>query len=111
MADDSLSAQDGASHAPRAMMNIPFDDDLPDIYADSINLNLGLYGISIVLGRVKGDLAEPTTVPVGVVRMSPQLALVLTQLLRKSLRKFQEDVGAINLPDTVLQSLEIDREL
>lgn len=95
----------------RNMMAIPLDDDFPDIFADAVNLHLGVYGISLVLGRTKGNLPDVKSVPVAVVRMSPELAFVLTQLLRKNLRRFQETIGPINVPDELLTSLEIEREL
>lgn len=112
---DVADEQQPGQHLPlpenRDIMQIPFDPDFLDIYADSLNINIGIYGISIVLGRIKGDLTQPTTTPTAVVRMSPELAFVLAQLLRKNLKLFQEDIGRINVPDRVIEALGIEREL
>jgi hypothetical protein len=111
VAEDEQVKEVHPPHSRRDMMEIPFDADFPDIYADSLNISVGIYGVSIVLGRTKGNLAQPVSAPAAVVRMSPELAFVLAQLLRKNLKLFQEDIGPINVPDHVLEALGIEREL
>jgi hypothetical protein len=82
--------------------------DYPEMFADSAEIQINPYGVNLVFGVTHGE--QPTKRVVGV-RMSPQHALVLTQLLRKNLKTYETKVGKIELPDGLYKGLQIEKEL
>jgi hypothetical protein len=85
------------------------DPTVPDVYADGVTVQAGYAGFTLIFTRSMGDVSLPATV--GIVRMSPQQSLVMTQLLRKILKSYEDDIGKISVPDELFESLEIEREL
>ncbi len=83
----------------------------PDVYADSTNITTGIYGTLLRFGVTTGVPGSDEVIPVVNVRMSPQHAFVLCQLLKKQLRQYQEQIGAITIPAAVLEELGLDSEL
>lgn len=89
-----------------AMVNGPVD--WPEYFADSVQFEANPYSVNLIFGINRGE--QPNTNMVSV-RMSPQHALVMTQLLRKNLKEYEAKVGKIQLPDAMYEGLEIDKEL
>lgn len=81
----------------------------PDIYIDGIQVNASYVGVNLLLQRGM----PPNGVPhvVGIVHMSPQQAFLLAQVLRRLMISYQEQFGVINLPDEILTSLGVSKEL
>lgn len=83
------------------------DSSVPDVYADGVTVQAGYAGFTLIFSRSTSD--QP--VAVGVVRVSPQQAFVMTQLLRRILKSYEGDIGKISIPKAVLDALQIDKEL
>ena len=88
---------------------LPNDPAVPDIYADGANIQVNLSGVNIIFTRSMKD--PPTPVPVTVVRISAVQALILTQVLRKVLAAYEQQIGPIAIPDALLEALQIGRGL
>lgn len=88
---------------------LPNDPAVPDIYADGANIQVTLGGVNIIFTRSMHD--PPMPVPVTVVRISASQALILTQVLRRVLTTYQQQIGPIAIPDALLEALHIGREL
>lgn len=86
-----------------------FGPEPPDVYADNVGIKAGLYGFNFDFGV--GDMSNDGAKRVAVVRMSPQHAFVLCQILRKHLKAYEAEVGPISLPDKLFKDLGIEREL
>jgi Protein of unknown function (DUF3467) len=81
----------------------------PEFYADAVRINLTPYGVRLDYGLTTDSPNDSRAV--ATVRMSPQHAVVMYQMLKKSLRLFEEQVGKINLPDALYTELDIEREV
>lgn len=90
-------------------VSVPPDTTLPDLYADGVTVQAGYAGFALVFSKSSSNSAIPE--PVGTVRMSPQQAFVMTQLLRKILKSYEGDIGKINIPEELFDTLEIEKEL
>lgn len=77
-----------------------FDDtDVPSLYADSVNVGVGPYGVTLRLGATRLD---DRIEPVGIVRLSPQLAYVMARILIRQLAKAGEQGLGYSVPQDVL---------
>ena len=85
------------------------DSDYPEVYSDSVELTMSVYGLNLIFAVVDKDPKNPR--PVASVRMSPQHAWVLCQVLRKNLRTYEDEIAKINLPDGLITNLGLDKEL
>ena len=91
------------------------NEGLLDVYVDQFRVTIGVYGVSITFG-----LAEPHPTQGGVprtsdekvrLRMSLQHAKVVTMLLRKQLKGYEEQFGVdVQLPPEVYTGLGIAEE-
>ena len=106
MEQDDRQQWAGVNQQP---ISVPSDASLPDIYADGVTVQAGYAGFTLIFSKSSSDPAPP--VPVGIVRMSPQQALVMTQLLRKILKSYEGDIGKISIPEALFDALEIEKEL
>ncbi len=107
-----MEAQEAVKGHPEKPAPVTFDvaGPVPDVFADSVQIGLGPYGMSLTLGLTDPDNPARRTV-VGRVRLSPQLAMVMTQLMRKILKKGRDDGIGSSVPPAVLRELEIDENL
>lgn len=79
--------------------------DIPEYYADTVNLNVTSYGLNLTFG-----VRSPQQTPRPRVRlhMSHPMAVVLERLLRRMLLQFEADnAGAVLLQPTLLEELRI----
>ena len=84
-----------------------FVADVPEFYADTVNVNIGPYGMSLTFG-IRG-FEGPT--PKARVFMSHEMALVTARLLRRILRSYElENNVKIQLPANVLTELKLRDE-
>ncbi len=67
-------------------------DQVPDLYADAVQIGLGPFGIVLMLGMQAGQPGAPQ-VRVANVRMSLEHAKVLSILLKRQLKQFEEQMG------------------
>ena len=98
-------------HQPRKRETppIPHDPAIPDVYAEGVQLYVTYNSISFVFNKGLGKPYE--TLPVAVVRMSPQQAFLTMQISHKALKQYEDEVGKFQVPDQLLKELEIEREL
>jgi hypothetical protein len=80
----------------------------PEFFADGVDIALNPYGVALTFNVTRGERKIARVVTV---RMSPQLALVMTQLLKKNLRAYEDKVGKIQLPSELYDGLKIDKEI
>lgn len=76
--------------------------DVPEYYADSTRLTLSPYTFGIEFGVLAfpppGEVAANEIVPMVRVRMSPQLAYAMRQLLDSNIAAYEDQIGKIALP-------------
>lgn len=85
-----------------------------DEYFDAFQLSIGPYGVSMLLQRSPGQPGAPgQQIPknVGVARTSLEHAKVMAMILRRQLKKFEDDSGfQIKIPHRVLNGLGLSEE-
>ena len=79
----------------------PRKESIPDIYVNIVEVFTRIYDVQINFGikSSPGDELEDLVV----IRMSPQHALALSQVLDRSMKAYQEKVGKMNLPENLVQ--------
>jgi hypothetical protein len=84
-----------------------------DAYVNGVQVTAGVWDVVIDL-YLRSPASDPPSehelVSVGRLRMSPQHALVLAQMLQKQMDFYQERVGAIILPDQLLKDLGLSED-
>lgn len=101
---------DPQPEAPRRQLpEFDASTPFPDFYADSVQVGIGPYGITLSFGLSRPEQPSLRQV-VGRVRLSPQMAYVMTQLLRRGLRQAQADGLGITVPDAVLREVGVEKE-
>lgn len=80
--------------------NIP--PDVPDLYVNSFAVNTGVYDFVIDMGLSNPDNSIK---PLVRLRMSPQYAWVMCQLLTKAIESYQKTVGEIKVSLDMLKDL------
>ena len=90
------------------VLPIPNDPDVPDVYAEGVYLYVTYNSFIFTFNKALGK--QPANSPVAVVRMSPQQAFLMMQILRKSLKEYERDVAKFVVPDQLLKSMGIEIE-
>jgi hypothetical protein len=67
-------------------------DQVPDLYADAVQIGLGPFGVVLMLGMQPGQPGAPP-IRTANVRMSLEHAKVLSILLKRQLKQFEEQMG------------------
>ena len=86
--------------------------EVPEFYVDQIRVAVTPYTVSLVLS-VSSPIPASGDQPrdVAVVRMGPHMAKVIAMLLRRQLKKYEEDSGTpISVPPGVLNSMGLSLE-
>ena len=91
------------------------DEDVSEIYTNSVNVQSGLYEVVLRLhNRTPGEESEGENgKEVARVRMSPQLAKALQLILEKQLETYGDQFEEIYLPDELVEQLaggEVEEE-
>lgn len=79
--------------------------DTPEFYVDSAHVQTQLYGSTLLLGELREG--EPPVVRVKV-KVSPQMAKVLSLILSKHVREYERDVGEITIPKQLYHALGLE---
>ena len=87
----------------------PNDPDVPDMYAEGVGVLAGYNSFSLVFNRIAGDPASAT--PIAVVRVSPQQAKLMTMVLEKAIRDYEEAFGELRIPEQLVKQLGIEKEV
>jgi hypothetical protein len=80
-----------------------------EIYADSVQMEMTVYGAVLKFGLLTGPGKEPT--PTATVRVSPQMLHIMARLLANASNSYDKDVGVINIPDTLYAELGLKKEI
>lgn len=88
--------------------------DLPEFYVDQFTTTAGVYGVAITFGLSTPHPSGVPQVPAKEVvrlRMSLEHAKVMALLLRRQLKRYEEETGAIiNIPMRLYNGLGISPE-
>lgn len=69
---------------------------MDDIYADQVQVTVGLYGTTLVFGRTEPEAPEAKGLHTQVViRCSPSLAKILSLMLRRNVKTLESMVGQV----------------
>ena len=68
--------------------------EIPEIYTNSVKTNISIYEIMLQLGLE----SEGKIKPICNVRMSPQHAKMLSEVLSRSVAEYEKKIGQIPLP-------------
>lgn len=101
-----------AKRAATGGPDLAFDESKPfqDLYSDSVQVGIGPFGMTLTFALTDPVDSTRRSV-VSRVRISPQMGYVMAQLLRKVLRKAKDDGIGFGVPEDVLRSLDLDKEL
>ncbi|MPZ98299.1 MAG: hypothetical protein GEU80_03005 [Dehalococcoidia bacterium] len=95
-------------------MNAQGGDPDFDEYADSFQMSVNAYGVSLLFQRSPGVPSNPGQVihePLGVVRMSLEHAKVMSMIMRRQLKKFENESGfKVAIRREVLNNLQLSEE-
>ncbi len=92
----------------RSMVEMP--DEVPDIYTDNVQFQVGPYDLSLELyKRAPGVNSTEPPMRVGTVRMSHQHAKVLAIVLKDTLKQLEAQQGAIPIHPQVLNTLKLSK--
>lgn len=72
-------------------------EEVPDIYANSVNLTMSIYDVTLHFALANGPNPEDQKELVRVI-MSPQHAKVMIQMLQENLENYEEEIGVIPMP-------------
>ena len=70
------------------------ESDIPEIYTNSVKTSISIYEIMLQLGLE----SEGRIKPICNVRMSPQHAKMLSEVLTRSVAEYEKKIGTIPLP-------------
>ena len=85
------------------------EEEVVDIYTNSAKLVVTQYEFFLQFGlTTPPDEEDKSLVNI---RMSPQHAKVLTAILRKHLKKYEQDIGKINILEQIVKDLDIGEEI
>lgn len=80
-------------------------EDTPEFYVDAAHIQTQLYGSTLLLGELREG--EPPVVKVKV-KVSPQMAKVLSLILSKHVRQYEQGVGEITIPKQLYHALGLE---
>lgn len=90
--------------------------DIQDIYFDRVQVTATLYGVNITFNLSEPHPTQedkegslPRTKSLLTARTGLTHAKVFAMLLKRQLKAYEKDVGEINLPDEVYESLKLDK--
>ena len=82
------------------------------IYVNFVLVETGIYDISLILGEnIPQSTDQQTAVPPAartIIKMSTMLAKVLMHILTKHLRIYEQQVGSITIPKSILHDLGME---
>ncbi len=80
--------------------------DAPEFYVDAVHVETQLYGSTLFLGVLRGA-NEPSLTKV-VIKASPQLMKVLSLIISKHVSNYEENIGPIAIPKTIIHDLGLE---
>jgi len=80
--------------------------EVPEFYSDAVEINLTMPWTVALTFSLRSTEADRKPTPVATIRMSPEHAKVTAMLLRRQLKKYEEESGTpINLPADLYSKL------
>jgi hypothetical protein len=98
--------------APRRT-TVATDPEVPEFYVDQFTVTAGTYGLAMTFGLTPPHPAPGQTIPpreIVRLRMSLEHAKVMAMILRRQLKRYEEEMAPINLPMKLASSLGISPE-
>lgn len=86
---------------------------IPDIYCNGAQMGISPYDVMLELqlnSPLKNPHDKPESVMVGKVRMSLEHAKIFAIMLRKNLKTYEDQTGAIKVHPNLLKEMGISRE-
>jgi len=77
----------------------------PEFYVDAVNIETQLYGTTLQLGELRPDAPQLVKVTV---KLSPQMAKVLSLILDSHVRQYETGIGPISIPKQLLHDLGLE---
>ena len=81
------------------------EEGTPEFYVDAVHVETQLYSTTLYLGELRPD--QPQLVRV-TIKVSPPMAKVLSLILSKHVRLYENDIGPINIPKQLLHDLGLE---
>lgn len=94
-----------AAQRPGPEENLEIPEGTPEVYVDSLNVATQLYGCTIWLGTLRAEQQPLVRV---IIKMSPPMVKVMSLILSKHIRGYEQDIGPINIPKTLYHSLGLE---
>lgn len=87
--------------------NPPYEkpEGTPEFYVDAANLETTFYGTTLQLGDMRPDAPQLVKVTI---KMSPQLAKVMSLILTSHVRQYEDGIGPIIVPKQLLHDLGLE---
>ncbi len=91
---------------PEKQMDVP--EQVLDFYADSLQINTGLYSSTLYFGEIR-----PGRKPLlrARIKVSPQMLRAISLLTAKHVRDLERAVGPIGLPNELVHSWGLEEEI
>lgn len=80
----------------------------PEFYIDGVSLETQLYGTTLHLGELRPDAPQLVKVTI---KMSPQMAKILSLILSSHVRQYESGIGPISIPKQILHDLGLEDEI
>ena len=77
-----------------------------EVYIDSVHMRTQLYGSTLFLGELRTPPDKPLIRTV--VKISPQMAKVLSLILKKHVEDYERNIGPIAIPNELLHNLGLE---
>lgn len=84
-------------------------EEYPDLYTNSVRFSVSTYEFLFTFGLKTEKEKEPKTLLN--IRMSPQHAKVMSKLLAKNVRAYEQQIGEINIPEALVKEMKLDEEV
>ena len=104
-----LVAEANAVAKNSAYTGLHMADEAPDIYCDGVAVGLTPYDVLLELSRRPAKLDGKDSVHVGTVRMSLEHAKVLAVVLKRHLKTYEDQSGAIPMHPELMHKLGVSK--
>lgn len=111
MTGESNTEQSPGEGLGPALHQFTQEEEVPEFYADALNVSTSLYGTAIQFGTRPTPTAGDHTKLHGILRLSPQITKIFAAILIKQLRSYENTNGRISIPRDVAESIGIVDEL
>ncbi|GEM_PF-2228976 len=94
---------------PETQYDIP-SEGVPEYYIDSMHFQTQLYTSILLLGEMQTSPEQKPILKLKV-KVSPQMLKAMALLLSKQVREYEDQIGSIALPKSLLHGWGLEEEL